>query len=606
MQVTTSEATENAFPDDPHAAVRSAATALFATLAITRVIVVDDYYSHDVGLAEVTDAISDGSIDLTTFATEHETELDLLIDENTPRPITDIMDEIRLRWDDLDETTRRELTALVLSRDGATTVEARDGQTVAVVRADDEAAILNFQQYFPEHTKYVQLGARQWIAERDTLLSQDSAGTLVFFDQDLSRENLSMTGGRDLIADLIGRGLTGIRCGLLTHQVKTVDSELALAAELSAALDGSSVAVLGKNRTTDPEDFLTGLRVYLLVTEISNQQQHLAFSLQAAADAAQQAIKALDPYSFVTAVESARHEGGFELDGPLRILNGVLRRSLTSRLRDNLDHASIARLRAGSDLKLNGKMLTQPASHRELTWDDAFDEGMFINQLHLPLEVGDIFEVDNDDADSALFVLLVQPCDLTVRSRGTRGTRTDSFALARLRKHPEGSGGESRPPIISPHRGDDDAWEVNLADIIYVPTNVLDSTVFNSDGRAVLSPHTDPASHLLESWSKRGADLERWRKKRLTESKKVSVQIHSKTNPQVRQHLQTVIDSTLIGLVGTRIKGTIDHPSETVSCNLRRTSRLLEPAANQLLTFAGQRQYRPALNAALFRELPTS
>lgn len=577
--------------------VARALEGILRLLGVTRMYVVDDNYSPELSMDDVSFAVGQGAISLAGFAEKHPEHSWLAgIELRPPLEQSQVLSE---KWGDLSREEHDELRALVGSENSVAENDEVPERDKGSFRKADEAAILGMREFFPDFVSVEELSATQWLEQRDAILSDTSAGTLIFFDLDLKRNDLGSEGGLDFIDDVVRRKLPRTIFGLFTHRAQGAETEIALAREFRDRVD-VTLAVMGKDRADRPDRFIEGLRVYLVMDVISRETAAIAGALSEAVTAAQLEIQDLDPYSFITAVEASRHEGVFDLDGPLRIANRSLRREMLHKLHSASEKESIAKLRAGADLHLEGSTLPKPSDLEQRRWNDIYDDYGFVNEHNLPLEVGDVFAVTLPDGEDAYYVLLAQPCDLTVRKKGQRTNSTDAFALARLREAADDSPGD-RPPVASPESVSAVAWEVNLAETIYVPAMILDSTVFNADGRAVMSTEALTQPMLLESWSARGALLEKQRKSFLTQSIKALGAVAPKHREQMK-HLLQAYDDRIVGLPPSRIHATIDHETHTVTFNVRRTVRLLEPAANQILTYAGQRHYRPAGNFDLFRE----
>jgi len=144
-----------------------------------------------------------------------------------------------------------------------------------------------------------------------------------------------------------------------------------------------------------------------------------------------------------------------------------------------------------------------PIQHGEI-----YDNEDYLNSLHFPLEMGDIFEKDGGKK----FILIAPPCDLMVRSSGMRSDGIDYATLVQI------SCAAATSDEVG--RASDDAeeksieWELPYFDRIQrcfvkfrtalsVRLFGLDLCVLNADGRLTLSLDAEPDALLIPSWAKR-------------------------------------------------------------------------------------------------------
>ncbi|MEK8130866.1 hypothetical protein WMW72_23450 [Paenibacillus filicis] len=102
-----------------------------------------------------------------------------------------------------------------------------------------------------------------------------------------------------------------------------------------------------------------------------------------------------------------------------------------------------------------------------------------VNERHLPVDFGDIFEIDyNNDRRRA--ILLTQTCTLAVRNNGKRSGRVAMLALENEEKKGRDSG-----ITIEDWNGEEITFD--LDETVSMPISFLDITTLNSDGSAILS-----------------------------------------------------------------------------------------------------------------------
>ncbi|WP_378145406.1 hypothetical protein ACFJGV_17595 [Cnuibacter sp. UC19_7] len=568
---------------------------LFDALEITHVVAVDDYYPNAVvDLGALTLAVERSEIPLGEFtAMPGVPWTGSSID--TAEQAAELLRE---SWDSLDPDQRDQLAALKIAAEPVPTTA--DERPPAQEQDADAATISNFREFFPSEIEVSTLSATAWDEQRDMILAGDGT-VLVFFDLDLRHEDRSSTAGADLLRELQQRTDASVIAGILTHEASSSETEQQLVERLRSQHALKPFPLMGKDRAKDPVQFLDGLRTYLILAQVIHHTTTIADSIRDGVAAATAALASLDAYDFITTMQNARYEGVYELDGPLRIANRALRRETVAALGRNVDHKTMLVLRSAATIMIPLDASRADAEHAQ-RWEHDYDDAAYVNGNHLPLEVGDVFKVQADDASETYYVLLMQPCDLSLREDGKRSTSLKQFTLARLRPAPNTIDSETRadrPEIPAPIIDDRTPWEVNLADLLHVPEDVLDLVVFSDEGDALMNSSNLTAVALQSSWTQRGRALEKRRRNFLTEAKKLDNSFGRMGKQQVEK-LTEKINRNELGLVSPKLQASIDQDAEEVRFNLRRVGRLTTPIAHKVLTSAGQRQYRPALEYDLF------
>ncbi len=143
-------------------------------------------------------------------------------------------------------------------------------------------------------------------------------------------------------------------------------------------------------------------------------------------------------------------------------------------------------------------------------------DGDLLRSCHLPIDLGDIFELRQDASDPAYYLLLAPMCQLAVRSDGHRGAAARQGAhvspLAPVELAPLGRG--KNEPHLAPlepflvERLNDEARGANkvcarLNRLEYLPTWLLDLAVLSEDGECRYARKQGPPQRLLPTWRKR-------------------------------------------------------------------------------------------------------
>ena len=116
---------------------------------------------------------------------------------------------------------------------------------------------------------------------------------------------------------------------------------------------------------------------------------------------------------------SSRREGVWEPDTLLRVFGILMRREARSQLYQDADiSTAVAEARRISAIPedVAAALDEESASPEVLRIQrfESYESDDELNQFHVPIELGDIFE---RDSNGQRYILLVQPCDLMVRPK---------------------------------------------------------------------------------------------------------------------------------------------------------------------------------------------
>lgn len=139
-----------------------------------------------------------------------------------------------------------------------------------------------------------------------------------------------------------------------------------------------------------------------------------------------------------------------------------------------------------------------------LQHDEIYESADHINTLHLPLELGDLFA---KEGSAKRYVLIAQPCDLSVRKGGKRAPELSHFLLAEVVDKGERNLFESfELPYFE--RTEASAF-VRLSRPAFTRALVLDACVLNGDGKARIDVNADSPDALLPHWRDRHLTIKR-------------------------------------------------------------------------------------------------
>lgn len=216
-----------------------------------------------------------------------------------------------------------------------------------------------------------------------------------------------------------------------------------------------------------------------------------------------------------------------------------------------------------------------------LAHSECYDSGEHINGLHLPVELGDVFE-----SESKSYIVVTQPCELMVRSSGRRMPELTHIVLAEVQTakpappDDEGSGPPDRfatfeMPWYDAHTGA--SRFVNFNRRVVARASILDLCVLNVDGRSQIMPEAEADVALLPHWRARQAELAKQSRQVLKRWKAVHKQLDLNA-------LQYVAGWSK----GDPFKPDVDVDGGRLSWNCARVRRLREPYARALLIRSSQ------------------
>ena len=579
--------------------VREHTKQLLTAIEVSRVIVVDDQYSDDVGVEEVIGICA--QIGATRAA-----ELPHLSDIDFEADHAIWAAAVRDRWQELDTAASKELKARFLAFEAEQTIASEGDLARSKERVDRDAAttlgeILNLL----DDCEYRALSLAQWKAQADEIFSDDKAATtLLLFDRDFSREQEGTEDeGFNLIraAQLADVGC----CGLISHTVP-LDGEVRAWSRLAADrdLNPDKFVVISKERLTgrvpDVYGFLRMLRFTALserYASVRSQAWRVFGECVAEAEAAVDKLSVLDFDRIV--FESSRQEGVWEPDTLFRVFSILMRREARSRLHANprfLDSVVKAREISALPETVAAALGEEPSSSvaRCIQRYEIYELAEELNRFNVPIDLGDMFQ---RGADGPRYILLAQPCDLMVRENGKRSYEDAKFGrTAALVKVVEDSDREkpkdSWAELPFYHQAKETPAFADFAQVHQVRLAVLDLCSLREDGTAKIDVETPSPDLAIEPWKRRynrlcaffGAALNRYEQmegERLGEE----LQILALPTPSATIRLDPVVSE------------------KSVRYQLKRVMRLRQPWSGALLTAFAQYQARAAFEHPLHRRL---
>ncbi|MFN8296645.1 MAG: hypothetical protein U0T69_10645 [Chitinophagales bacterium] len=360
----------------------------------------------------------------------------------------------------------------------------------------------------------------EWDELFDSLSGKLSADdrVLLIFDQDLKnakgeRFKNGTIKGQNLIIDVKKSAIKDkVYCALITHLITTTSAELIgrddIITELGNGLAKKDFLALSKSRINSPEMFCDGIKKTILNEYFEEIKEKSEIVLVNAHANAMKIIEKLDTYDFDhTVLRSSYGEGVWEVDTLLRIAKNIydeeIKKAMIDTKYSEFINPYLKKSKPISDIRFRINSGIEPYVEKyTLRHNDIYESGHIINNLHLPIENGDIFEV-TEGTGKGCYILVAQECDLMMRTT-PMGSRTTEMAMVVLLKIKEftrddldikikdyytnnGMGNHffaNKFKLEYYKKGTTDIGVVNFNDPFLADLNPLDLCVFSTNGEA--------------------------------------------------------------------------------------------------------------------------
>ncbi|MGW3105989.1 hypothetical protein [Streptomyces sp. NPDC001100] len=600
---------------------KRAAQELIALANIQRVICVDDYYSVTTDdVFQVAAAIESSSLEAETLASIASSHPSLApISDGLPSDLA--AELVRSVWDSLDVDARAEISALVAQQLG------NDDEGDDEPQGEDASALVTLRTLLADPPEFVTLTLDQWRRESSTLLG-DGKPTLLLFDRSFEREGASSSAGEAEIQRILQGNYLHWKVALLTHTVTSPDEEIAAWRALTKefSVDAAKFLVIAKGHLSqEPERFPAMLKLTLLVPALERMQEIVSSAIKETWDHALGEVQSKDPYTLETALNGSRHlDGTWGPDTLLRLISAFTQDRVMAELRKNSElhkhNASILQLNTVSIPQVRDQKLVQ-SELAEIQRMEFFKEAEHLSQLHLPVEAGDIFEVRKFMIEatsfgvgrsasparaeipcaetSKLYMLLGQPCDISVRYDGKRANDLDFLRLAPIRALPLESqakvgGGGAHVFEIPFFDGETGAGvNIELNRIRLISAHALDFCVFGDGGVSSLGVGYICPDVVIPSWRERFTRLQKWVTKTVAQYQEM------KPNAIAGKGANYVTSAITQSGTMPGLSSLISVSTQEVHYGIRRIGRLREPYRAAVLTRLAQRDSRDAFDVGL-------
>lgn len=417
--------------DNSKAIAESVIASIFSQLGISRVICVDDEYAkkHKIEpIIALCSAIRGDQLAGVSFIGElaEYKEID-----------TDVFeDSLRTKWDDLKYNEKGQIFDELSNLCGI---------------IDLDKSITYLSSILSKHG-LKELSLRQWEEDKNNYLNPpDKSKTFILFDQDMIDDGGKKDEGILQIQNILGENNGDfVFLGILSN-TGVVDSEIQLWKSLAEeyVIPDEKFVFISKDRLSKPIGFARMMKLATIAPECKLLKDQARKIYEQALVSALDEINKIDVYDFEHIVfHHSFDEGIWEPETLFRMFSHYHKKKIMENAKVDLEiEESTNKIRRVSHLLPPDKDTEKP-EHRswEYQHSELYDEEEFINSHHLPLELGDIFEVQVSESSLEKFVLLTQPCDLMVRKTGKRGS-TKYFTLAKIEEISEKQIDESTEDI---------------------------------------------------------------------------------------------------------------------------------------------------------------
>lgn len=593
---------------------KAATAALLVARGIAEVVHVDDANpedgqpSSDIDL--VVGALATGLLSVADLASNPATAHMVVVD-GQELTAQELVDQLRLSPEIVSPSDQQALTDAARIKGLPThPAETPTVQAAQAVRdGTDLGTLAEVRDLLPEHVTYRPMRASTWELNKASVLAS-TVPVLVLFDRDFSLEGGAgaATAGEELLIEALRSRAPTVYVGMLTHGAASDDDEDQLVNRIvdRGSVDPLDVIVISRRTVLDePLRLPIKLKATLLGTALRQLRENVLTGYRDAHTDACSDIAGLGAYELSELVRAADAEGAHGADNVLRIAATTQRLRLARFLRvEPAINEALDDIRQLHDAGPTGSQLVaRDVSH--WSYRDRYDSAEHLSELHLPLEPGDIFE--KVDPQSVLheqepkpltsrYILLVQACDIAVRSDGARKGNPSMLSLARLeRVDPRRVREyEHRLDGYDP-RDDGKVWCVMTWDRVHFPTKALEACVFGRLGSALIVPGELAPTGLTPGWRLRHQRLDSWATKQLDTFERLATGSGTEVVAMVTQ----AVTGTSNELV--ELKASVEvQPARRIAYGLRRIGRASDGDARVMLAIVGSYTARPAADGRLF------
>jgi hypothetical protein len=369
---------------------------------------------------------------------------------------------------------------------------------------------------FKEFIKF--LSPTEWIAQRNEILAgvNDANRIVVMMDQELGLPG--NTKGIDWLKEIPSSENTYLT--LFTYSITQLNEEVSTRNDFHRDKDfpKKSFFVLTKDRAKNHELFIDGVKKVLLNTYFDQMKEKALKIYSDSFESTKIEIDNIDTHDFdMTVLKSSMKEGLWEPETLFRILKIFLEKNIRRQMIEQNFPSDV------NSLIKTAKTISESHQYKEynpeysknyiIRHNEIYDGPEIINELRMPIENGDIFEV-TVGAKTHQYILIGQECDLMLRSDSSITNfyasifKIEMIDIPRLvekinefkSKYPLKDYMANRFKMEYFERGKKTLGLIRLSDEIVVDRRILDLTTLNVDGVSRISL-TNPISESDLSYS---------------------------------------------------------------------------------------------------------
>lgn len=356
----------------------------------------------------------------------------------------------------------------------------------------------------------------EWIENHTSLFNKVPEGKKLLCLFDFQLEGFTgpskETNGAELIKTLSASEYNKTACcGIFSHKYGVEDEDeyrLKYAQEFD--VDSDYFYTISKYRFAyDPKlsAFAEGIKNVISLKYIQDLKRKSTEIIEKSNTESLKQLNSISPKTFNQIVQKSSYEEGiWEIKSLFRVNSIINDFENYSALKDDeirkTFEESITKIRDLDSADTGYDFSYVDPQALDLRTKEIYLDNSTLNKLNLPIANGDIFQIGTER-----LILLVQPCNLSIRNNGKRGRDYNKGILVPIKKMESNKYNSSiSSKIINPSLPKDYFDVAFFPEYKILSLDILDLTVFNENSYAILDTvKTDISSNLLiqESWKSR-------------------------------------------------------------------------------------------------------
>lgn len=255
------------------------------------------------------------------------------------------------------------------------------------------------------------------------------------------------------------------------------------------------IYTLSKSRVSSDDEgaILEGLRSVLWLKQISKLKEYTKETMGNAVSYMNNHLDSIDPATFHKVIlDRSEKEGCWEFETLIRIVYAYMGMGLKNVMQNNGYQEFQTLTQTLRNIKRDAASLSpQKAILAEVSEEEIYERGDFINKTYSQVSNGDVFKIGNKE-----YMLLCQPCNLEIRRDGCRSRKDfDQFYLIPIREYNEAK--DATNPLIKKLQKVEGK---NLLCAVLslhqrISLSLLDLVAFNEEGKAMVNLNWTPENH---------------------------------------------------------------------------------------------------------------